>query len=174
MNTVPVKAVDRSGNVARGTINVEVIDISHIRGKVEVCFNGQTRRVAKGKVQHWLRKGATLGSCNNGPAMTAAGSNLTDELAGEPTFEPLVELVAYPNPAQNETVIKFSSELAGKASVGVISPNGVRLATLFDGDIAANENTEVRYNTSQLPNGVYIVRLVTAGEVRNLKLMVKK
>ena len=174
MNQVNVKAWDYSGNVAYGTINVEVIDISHLGRYVEMCYRGRTKWVKRNQVQKFIRRGASLGSCNAGPAMTAGGTNLTDAMERDVLREPLIELGAFPNPSEGITTITFSSEVAGLAKVAVVAPNGNRMATLFDGDIEANENVKVRYNTADLPSGMYIVRLVTAGEIRNLKLMVKK
>jgi hypothetical protein len=41
-------------------------------------------------------------------------------------------------------------------------------------DLQANEQFEVVFDGSSLPSGIYIVRMVSAGQVKNLKLMIKK
>jgi len=174
MNQVEVKAWDYNGNTSTGMVNVEVIDISHLGRYVEMCYRGRSKWVRKHHVQRYIRKGAKLGSCSTDLAMNTGGSSLQEAMERNPVSEPLIELGAYPNPTNGIATITFSSEIAGPASVGVIAPNGNRMNTLFAGDIAADENVTVKYNTSELSNGMYIIRLVTAGEIRNLKLMVRK
>lgn len=175
MNTVMVTATDKSGNRVTGPLNVNVIDISSYGRRVQICYRGRTYRVSKSRVQYYLRKGASLGTCSNDITMVVGGSDLNQTIGErEVDWEPLIELGAYPNPTRGMTTITFSSEEAGPAQMAVVSAAGVRMATLYDGNIEAEENVKVTYNTGELPNGMYIIRLVTAGKVKNLKLMVKK
>ena len=174
LNEVQVKATDIHGNVTMGVVKVEVIDISSYPRKVELCYNGSLKRVWKHHVQHWLRKGASLGNCAVLSVQTrfnnlAEQSDLTHFNA-----EPLIELGTFPNPTSGLTTVKFSSDVAGPAQVVVANTTGNQMAELFNGDLEANQNVEVTYDTGELPSGVYIVRLVTAGKIKTLKLMVKK
>lgn len=175
MNTVMVTATDKSGNTVTGPLNVNVIDISSYGKRVTMCYRGRTYRVSKYKVQYYLRKGASLGTCSTDITMAVGGSDLNQTIGErEVDWEPLIELGAYPNPTRGMTTITFSSEEAGPAQMAVVNAAGVPMTTLYDGNIEAEENVKVTYNTSELPNGMYIIRLVTAGKVKNLKLMVKK
>ena len=171
-HTVPVRAWDLAGNSAIGTIQVNVIDISDMGRRVTICYKGKTRRVHRVSVQHWLRKGASLGACTTDFTMAPAMSNLADAM--ETHNEPLVELAAYPNPTHSTNTITFSSERAGLASLAVVNTSGVAVTQLFTGHIEAHKNVEVTYDTRELPEGVYILRLVTAGEMKTLKLLVKE
>ena len=100
---------------------------------------------------------------------TGSGNTI---LESEGKFE--VNLKVYPNPTTDMTILKISSNVSGPARVALLSTSGMEMDELFNGELEANTEIEVGYDASPLPSGVYIVRLVTAGEVRNLKLMVKK
>ncbi|NVJ64821.1 MAG: HYR domain-containing protein [Flavobacteriaceae bacterium] len=90
------------------------------------------------------------------------------------TDMPVIGIEAFPNPTSSTATIRFSSDMDGKARVGVFNLNGVQIATLFEGDVLADQNVEVEFNASSVASGVYLVRVNTNGYIRNLKLMVKK
>ena len=71
-------------------------------------------------------------------------------------------------------MIKISTNVEGPARVAILTTSGVEMEEIFEGNLAAHTEAKVEYDASALPSGMYIVRLVTAGQVRNLKLMVKK
>lgn len=85
-----------------------------------------------------------------------------------------MNLSSSPNPTASETRISFSSDVAGPARVAVMSTNGVQLAKVFDGELKAQEEVTVSYQAGNLPSGIYIIRLVTAGDVKSVKLVVRK
>lgn len=87
---------------------------------------------------------------------------------------PVIGIEAFPNPTSGTAIIRFSSDMDGKASVGVFDMNGVRIATLYEGDVVADQNVEVEFDGRRVASGVYLVKVNTNGYVRNLKLMVKK
>lgn len=177
LNYLWVVAIDNSGNRTNGFVRVNVVDITKYGRVVPMCYKGRPIRVRDSQVKRWLSRGASIGTCSTDITMTVDGTNLNQQIAElepEPVHEPIIELGAYPNPSQGMTNITFSSDVAGPAQMIVVSTGGVRMTTLFDGDIAADQNVKVRYNTNDLPSGMYIIRLVTAGEIRSLKLIVKK
>ncbi|MFT6213983.1 MAG: hypothetical protein ACJAS3_000372 [Roseivirga sp.] len=170
MNQLAVTAKDKSGNVTVGIVNVEVIDITSLGRYVEMCYRGKTVRIRNNKVQDYLRKGASLGSCNF-TSLEKGGFTF-----GEPevSFITALNLEAYPNPTDGVTMIRISSNIEGPARVGLVTTSGIEIEEIYSGDIQANEQFEVAFDGSSLPSGIYIVRMVSAGQVKNLKLMIKK
>ena len=173
MNQVAVAAKDKAGNIGYGQINVEVIDISNLGKYIEMCYKGRKLVVKRNKVQDMIRRGATLGACDSGNIMTASEFTL-GEPAQEELFVPELKLESYPNPTRGVTTFKISSNVSGSARMALLSTSGIELEEVFSGELEANTEVEVGYDAGQLPSGMYIVRLVTAGQVRNLKLMVEK
>jgi hypothetical protein len=168
MNELMVTAKDKSGNVTVGAVNVEVIDITSLGKYVDMCYNGKAVKIKNSSVQDYLRKGASLGSCN---IMAMEASEFT---FGEPTFIAELSLAAYPNPTDGATMIRISSNVEGPARVGLVTTSGVEIEEIYSGELQANEQFEVAFDGSSLPSGIYIVRMVSAGQVKNLKLMIKK
>ncbi len=99
--------------------------------------------------------------------------DISDELILNVEGQPAITLAASPNPATSIARIVFMSEVGGTVKVGVVNHNGVRLQTLFEGELEAGEQKVVEYDVSGLASGVYIIRLVTAGEAKNVKLIVR-
>ena len=176
MNTVMVNAIDHYGNRTLGAVTVNVVDISSHGKYVTLCYKGRTRRVKQKYVQNYLRYGAVLGSCSS--AILSIEDEAPDEEAiaedDIPNFVPELRLNSYPNPSAGYTVFTFSSDVDGPGRLAIMNANGVQLATLFNDDLVANEEVEVGYEAGALPSGIYIVRLVTGGTIKNIKLMVKK
>jgi hypothetical protein len=168
MNQLMVTAKDKSGNVTVGAVNVEVIDITSLGRYVDMCYNGKAVRIKNSSVQDYLRKGASLGSCN------FSSSESSEFSFGEPTFIAELNLEAYPNPTDGATMIRISSNIEGPARVGLVTTSGIEIEEIYSGALSANEQFEVVFDGSSLPSGVYIVRMVSAGQVKNLKLMIKK
>lgn len=71
----------------------------------------------------------------------------------------------YPNPFRQSTTVPF--ELAEDAEVTLTVWNmiGQKVATLVDGMQEAGVHTDVRWNASNMPSGMYIARLEVEGEV---------
>jgi len=173
INQVTVWARDYNGNSGTGTVNVNVIDITDLGKYVDMCYEGRSITVKQDKVQDMIRRGASLGDCNSNSNMAMSEFTL-GEPAREELFVPELKLESYPNPTAGMTIIKISSNVAGPARVALMSTSGVEMEEIYNNDLEANTEVEVGYDASALPSGLYIVRLVTGGEVRNLKLMVKK
>ncbi|KYG74409.1 hypothetical protein MB14_04140 [Roseivirga ehrenbergii] len=171
MNQLEVTAKDKSGNVTVGMVNVEVIDITDLGKYVEMCYKGRSVRIKNSSVQDYLRKGASLGSC--GASMNTQNQSLAFGETEE-RFVAELNIESYPNPTTGFTTISISSNVEGPAKVGLVSTSGVEIEEIYSGELQANEKFEVGFDGSNLPSGVYIVRLVTAGQVKNLKLMINK
>ncbi|NVK85102.1 MAG: DUF5011 domain-containing protein [Cytophagia bacterium] len=174
INQLQVTARDYNGNMSTGMVSINVIDITGLGEYVDMCYNGETKQVKQDKVQDYLRKGAVLGSCNLNMGASDFGLGEPAKPEGEELFIPELTLESYPNPTAGMTYMKISSNISGPARLALMSTSGVEMDELYKGDLEANTEIEVGYDAAHLPSGVYIVRLVTAGQVRNLKLMVKK
>ncbi len=173
LNEVKVKATDRSGNSSTGRILVNVVDISHLGRGATMCLNGKTIKVRSHQVQRWIRRGASLGSCNNLLPIAARPDNV-DQQTILPETEPLVRLSAYPNPAKSLATITFSSTDAGRATLTIFNSGRPKPMLLFDQEIEANTNQKVTFDTNDLPVGVYILRLTTTEGIKTMKLLVRR
>jgi hypothetical protein len=85
-------------------------------------------------------------------------------------FTPGLTLSSYPNPTSGYTVISFSSQMDGAARVSILSTNGIEMDKLFN----AQQAVEMGYEAGKLPSGIDIIRMVTAGKVKTVKLVVRK
>jgi hypothetical protein len=79
----------------------------------------------------------------------------------------------YPNPFNPETSIKFYVPKAGYINLQVFNLLGKSVATLVNQNTPAGEHT-VKFNGSNLANGVYFYRLETAEFLMTKKLMLLK
>lgn len=79
----------------------------------------------------------------------------------------------YPNPFNPTTAIAFNLPQATQVNLSVYNMAGQKVATLVNGVQAAGQNT-VQFNASNLPSGVYVYRLVTAGNVLTKKMTLVK
>ena len=79
----------------------------------------------------------------------------------------------YPNPFNPETVIPFSLAQSAHVSIKVYDLLGRSVATLVNAELSAGLH-EVRFEASQLPTGVYLVRMEAAGIVQAQRITLMK
>jgi len=83
------------------------------------------------------------------------------------------------NPVEEMANIKINLTETGRYEVSLFNIVGVKVATLFTGEIQANEETIIKLNRTNnsvltaLPSGVYICRLNGLNTMKNLKVMLK-
>ncbi len=82
-------------------------------------------------------------------------------------------LKVFPNPFSEQTNIRFSLEQAGVATLEVYDCLGKRVATLVNGPAPEGEHN-VAFDGSELPGGIYMVRLSGNGSVLNRKILLLK
>jgi len=176
VNQLLVTAKDKHGNESMGVVLINVIDITSLPNNVSMCYKDKAITVKKKHVQRWLRKGASLGSCGALlPAVEPSLPGIDLEVdAPELVEEVLISLGASPNPATDKAMITFSSEESGRAVVKVYNMQGIEVGDLYDGDLEANKNVTVVFRVDNLPSGVLLVRLQTQGQVKTLKLLVRR
>ncbi len=146
-------------------------------GDVRICLNGYTYCVDQDDVDYYLRYGATLGSCGSTQTSLsvggAASNNLADD-ADELTKNTEINISAYPNPTKSVANITFKVSEAGPVSVGIYSTKGLLISTLYKGMAEADTEYKVTFDGSDVTEGIYMIRVRTAGYLETKKLMIKK
>ena len=86
-----------------------------------------------------------------------------------PEIDQQIELEAFPNPFQNWTTIKFSTE-SEWAELSIFDALGAKIRVLVDRDMQAGQH-EVRFDANGLPAGTYFYRLQLNGRVRTRRFI---
>ncbi|MDZ7337257.1 MAG: phosphodiester glycosidase family protein [candidate division KSB1 bacterium] len=76
----------------------------------------------------------------------------------------------FPNPFNPSTEICFDVPREGRVRLEVINPLGARVCTLLDQQLAPGQH-RVCFDGSNLAGGVYLYRLIGAGEMQNRKMI---
>lgn len=76
----------------------------------------------------------------------------------------------YPNPMNEQATVQVRVAQAGPVTVSLYSLNGQLVRTLLAGSLAADTPRMLTLETTGLRNGLYVVRLTTAGEVITQKV----
>jgi hypothetical protein len=69
--------------------------------------------------------------------------------------------------------VTFSPQTSGAYFMELIDLNGRVVEVLYDGDLSANEEVRIRWNTDRLPAGIYLLRAVGAGTSEVKKIMIE-
>ncbi|MCE7996742.1 MAG: HYR domain-containing protein, partial [Roseivirga sp.] len=150
--------------------------VTPYNGDIKICLNGQSYCVDQDDVDYYLGLGATLGTCSTTQAPLSGGTvgngEANDE--NELTKSPDISISAYPNPTKAVANITFSVSEDGPVSLGIYSTKGLLIGTLYKGIAEANTEYKVVYDGSNVTEGVYLIRLRTAGYLETKKLMIKK
>lgn len=78
----------------------------------------------------------------------------------------------YPNPAKNQTTISYTLAKTAPVSIKLYNVNGTAIRTLINTSLAQGNHT-LQLNTSNLAAGIYIVKMFTGSEIKNIKLVVQ-
>jgi hypothetical protein len=97
----------------------------------------------------------TIGSCRM--------AGVSDELVSD--------LVLFPNPTTERSVLNFTSMDEGNYVVNISDISGRVLRTM-NGNAVAGENTAI-LSVADLSKGIYFVSLELAGETKQIKLIVQ-
>ncbi|MFM9075791.1 MAG: hypothetical protein ACKORJ_09565 [Bacteroidota bacterium] len=74
---------------------------------------------------------------------------------------PSIRASAYPNPFSVKAVIEFETAENTKAIVEVLSLNGSRIASLFEGDVEAGRTYRFEFSDPKGASALYLYRIVT-------------
>ena len=132
-----------------------------------ICHNGQNICVAPSAVPaHMAHGGDYIGSCGDNTARTTASSTLEEK--AEAT------MVAFPNPFTTATNLEFTLAKEGKYRVELIDIKGSLVSVIAEGEGQVNKYYSYEVGAEKLTTGMYIVRLISANEVKHLKIMLEK
>ena len=83
-------------------------------------------------------------------------------------------ITANPNPTADITNVSFHSAGDDRAVVEVFNIQGAKVAQSYSGDISANQEYRFEFDTSGLPNGIYICRYTGQSKTAITKVMVAR
>jgi hypothetical protein len=118
-----------------------------------------------------------------------AGDNLTDLLASakaaQKKYDDLNKAFAalanegfileqnYPNPAFNQSTIKFGIERDGNVSIFLYNTLGKKVKNLFSGRLSEGFHT-INVDTFDLDSGIYVYKMLFEGKEKSLKMIITK
>ncbi len=80
------------------------------------------------------------------------------------------QLKAYPNPFNPATTIQFSAPHAGSVKLTVFNARGLKVATLFEGQVESGRSYSVDFNGEGLSSGTYFCRIEGKGFTSTQKM----
>jgi glucose/arabinose dehydrogenase len=83
-------------------------------------------------------------------------------------------LTIFPNPFSDELVVEFSLQETGNARLTLLDINGKETLQLFDGEVQADQNTQVTANTHHLSEGTFLLRLSTNNRAMTRKVILQR
>jgi WD40 repeat protein/predicted lipoprotein with Yx(FWY)xxD motif len=83
-------------------------------------------------------------------------------------------LTSWPNPTNGPSQVVFVPAQTGRTLVEVYDMNGRNVASLFNQEAQAGQEYRVDFNSSSLPNGIYIYRMTTSNEIIIQKFLIAK
>lgn len=81
-------------------------------------------------------------------------------------------VIAWPNPAKTDLNFSFNVVETGEATLELYNVNGQLVAKLFSGQASDSQDNTVKFDASQLSNGLYISRLTTQDGITTGKVMI--
>lgn len=83
-------------------------------------------------------------------------------------------LEALPNPSGGQFRLRVTAATDGPAQVDLYDLQGRRVQAVFTGSLLADEVRELPVEASELPAGIYLVRLQSGQQVQNLRVAIQK
>ncbi len=101
------------------------------------------------------------------------GVNFTSTVVGLDENYYVTEFNTFPNPVADELTVNFSVSHSAFTTVEVVNPVGQIISSTTLGDLPVGEYNE-KLDMSTLSEGVYLVRIISAGEVATARVTVAK
>jgi hypothetical protein len=183
--TYDVMATDQNGCTASASVEVCVVDVTCYAGnsgnqKVEMCHvphgnpgNPQDICIDASAVPAHLAHGCTLGSCDEVNACSNVNAR-SIENSIESEIELMDNLTIYPNPVSDELFIEMEVQKAGEYTIELLNMDGKRLMSIERLRILEVGFHNWNLNLSELPAGVYILRIDRQNEGSSFKRVVKQ
>jgi HYR domain/Secretion system C-terminal sorting domain len=154
------------------SVTVQVVDVrcGSKNEKVQICHNGSVLCVSPNAVAAHLAHGDKLGTCASAPcaaaSLIAASANNVSVALQHKREE--MEMLLYPNPAQNMVNLTLEHAVEGEATLQVLDITGkvflYEKQTLIEGENA------LTLDIAAFPSGLYFVKILTIDN----QLMVQK
>ena len=92
------------------------------------------------------------------------------------TQEPKLQesMLIFPNPFTSRAAINFSLEEGGNYAITLYDSKGVEIIRLKEGTAVPGESNTVDINGAHLPNGLYVVKLLTSGGYKTVRVILHK
>jgi Right handed beta helix region/Secretion system C-terminal sorting domain/SprB repeat len=174
-----VTVTDANGCKARDAVKVCTINAQAGGGKVILCHkrsDGTTASIIVSSflVPYHLAHGDNLGSCGTSISCPD-GTRISEPDEDTLIIGDEINLSSYPNPFLQETTVRFTAPECGDAEVSVYNAMGVKVVTLFNGNLEALEIHEAKFTAENLSNGIYFVKLITEkGDIRTERLLLNR
>lgn len=114
----------------------------------------------------------TNGDFNTDETISVGNCGSKTQSAAAPVVENALKVQVYPNPANDMATIKFATSMEANVSIDLFSLTGTKVATVYNGLNLSGQTQLVDINVSELPAGVYVYRVSSAGEVHSGKIQV--
>ena len=102
-----------------------------------------------------------------------AGARIAEDVANEILEEESdtegLTLTAYPNPSTGKVNISFTVKEPSPTELAMYDIRGIRILVLYEGSIQPGKNEDIEIEPD-LPDGVYVLKLVNGRHVKHLKL----
>ena len=121
---------------------------------------------------------ALLGDCGmtqwREGVQPVAESNPIDELAPQLAVDPATRhLSAFPNPTVNDYQVRFEIPTQKKLTLKIYDLTGRQMETLFESRQFDEGTHQLTFNSSKLPNGLYILQLSSENDQHQTRLLVQ-
>ncbi|TVZ23017.1 putative secreted protein (Por secretion system target) [Dokdonia sp. Hel_I_63] len=156
-STVSVTVMDDNGCETEKEITVTVEDVTCDNNpyfqRVQLCYKGRSLCVSRYAARVFLRKGATLGACDNSSIVIS-------------------KIKVYPNPVIKDANVKITSSINTEVSFELYNIFGVRVfsqnATISDGQSITS------LQLGNLHRGFYFLKPTVNGVVQGTKVLIKR
>ena len=113
-------------------------------------------------------------TCDNYTSNSCSSSNIVAPISTTFARTGSIQTEAYPNPTGQDATINFSVPQTGRVVVQVYNALGAHVATLFDGEVPADEQRSVVLRGAGLAAGAYTYRVIANGKTKmNRVLLIK-
>jgi hypothetical protein len=133
----------------------DVRDPNH-SNKIFVCHKGNSLSVSINAIPAHLDHGDDLGNCNS------TARTITEEQ----------KFTVYPNPVNNQVTINCTLVNSERVRINITDLQGKQVLETIDQSITAGTH-DVQVNTSNLANGVYLVKVICGKDESSIRMVVQ-
>jgi Zn-dependent metalloprotease len=147
--------------------------------KIQICQpkNGKngvqfiTKCVGYQAAVNHLANGALLGDCN---ADRSCSYNENAKISAQNIVqENEVYIEAYPNPFHDRVTLSYIPAEDNYLTVDIIDITGKTVGHIFNGHVIGDTQYTFDYQTTELPNGMYFIKLETSSGIMSVKKVIR-